>query len=118
LGTCTSARRRAAAQVRRHRAGPGDRPVEREEVRVGREPITDENADQELSRPELGEAEHEVVLHAEEPVTEKRVVPNERVRLGKETETDERQTRDTACGSRGREAGSTTAGPAPGDGRE
>lgn len=65
-------------------------PVRREEVRVEREPITDENRDAATSGPELSEAEHEVVLHEEEPVAEKRVVPKERVRLDKEAATEER----------------------------
>jgi uncharacterized protein (TIGR02271 family) len=64
-------------------------PVSREEVRLEREPITDENIDEAMSGPEISEAEHEVVLHEEEPVVEKRAVPKERVRLGKETVTDE-----------------------------
>jgi|SRR5579884_390588 len=66
-------------------------PVSREEVRLEREPITDENVDQALSGPEISEAEHEVVLHEEEPVVEKRTVPKERVRLEKDTVTDERE---------------------------
>jgi uncharacterized protein (TIGR02271 family) len=64
-------------------------PVSREEVRLEREPITDENVDQATTGPEISEAEHEVVLHEEEPVVEKRAVPKERVRLGKERVTDE-----------------------------
>jgi uncharacterized protein (TIGR02271 family) len=66
-------------------------PVRREEVRVEREPITDANVDQALDGPEISEEEHEVVLHEEEPVVEKRAVPKERVRMGKETRTDEAQ---------------------------
>ena len=66
-------------------------PVRREEVRVEREPITDGNVDQALDGPEISEEEHEVVLHEEEPVVEKRTVPKERVRLDKETVTDEAQ---------------------------
>lgn len=64
-------------------------PVTREEVRLEREPITDENLDEATSGPEIAEAEHEVVLHEEEPVVEKRTVPKERVRLGKETVTED-----------------------------
>ncbi|HWE55583.1 MAG TPA: PRC and DUF2382 domain-containing protein [Acidimicrobiales bacterium] len=59
-------------------------PVAREEVRVEREPITDANMDEALSGPEIAEAEHEVVLHEEQPVVEKRTVPKERVRLAKD----------------------------------
>lgn len=66
-------------------------PVQREEVRLEREPVTDENLDQALEGPEISEEEHEIVLHEEEPVVEKRVVPKERVRLGTETVSDERE---------------------------
>ena len=65
--------------------------VEREEVRVEREPITDANVDAAMAGPEISEEEHEVVLHEEEPVIQKRVVPKERVRLGKETVTEQEQ---------------------------
>jgi uncharacterized protein (TIGR02271 family) len=64
-------------------------PVRREEVRIEREPITSENVDQAVSGPEISEEEHEVVLHEEQPVVEKRTVPKERVRLDKETVVDE-----------------------------
>jgi uncharacterized protein (TIGR02271 family) len=70
-------------------------PVRREEVRVEREPITDANVDDAMSGPEISEEEHEVVLHQEEPVAEKRTVPKERVRLDKDTHTEERQVSDT-----------------------
>ena len=66
-------------------------PVQREEVRVEREPITDGNIDEALAGPEISEEEHEVVLHEEEPVVQKRAVPKERVRLAKDTVTDEAQ---------------------------
>lgn len=66
-------------------------PVQREEVRVEREPITDENVDAATSGPEITESEHEVTLHEEEPVIEKRTVPKERVRLEKDTVTDEHE---------------------------
>ena len=59
-------------------------PVQREEVRIEREPITDANVDEATSGADISEEEHEVVLHAEEPVVEKRVVPQERVRLDKD----------------------------------
>jgi uncharacterized protein (TIGR02271 family) len=64
-------------------------PVQRERVRVEREPITDANLDAATSGPEISEAEHEVVLREEEPVVEKRVVPRERMRLDKDTVTDQ-----------------------------
>lgn len=66
-------------------------PVQREEVRVEREPISDANIEQAMDGPELSEEEHEVVLHEEQPVVEKRTVPKERVALRKDTVTDERQ---------------------------
>jgi len=69
-------------------------PVQREEVRVEREPITDANVDQALDGPAISEEEHEVVLHEEEPVVEKRAVPKERVRMDKDTVTDERTVGD------------------------
>ena len=65
-------------------------PVQREEVRIEREPITDGNVDQALDGPAISEEEHEVTLHAETPVVEKQVVAKERVRLDKETVTEER----------------------------
>ncbi len=66
-------------------------PVQREEVRVEREPITEGNVEQATDGPPISEEEHEVVLHEEVPVVEKRVVPKERVRLDKETVTEERE---------------------------
>jgi uncharacterized protein (TIGR02271 family) len=59
-------------------------PVRHEEVRIEREPITDGRAG-----GEIGEAEQDVVLHAEKPVVRKETVPVERVRLRTETVTDE-----------------------------
>jgi uncharacterized protein (TIGR02271 family) len=66
-------------------------PVQREEVRVEREPITDANLDAATSGPAISEEEHEVTLREEEVVVDKRAVPRERVRLDTETVTDERQ---------------------------
>ncbi len=59
-------------------------PVSHEEVRLEREPITD-------GRPggKLGDAEQEVHLHAEHPVVDKETVPVERVRLTKDTVTEQ-----------------------------
>ena len=71
-------------------------PVQREEVRIEREPVTDANAGAALDGPAISEEEHEVVLHQEEPVVEKQAVPKERVRLDKETITDEREVSETA----------------------
>jgi uncharacterized protein (TIGR02271 family) len=66
-------------------------PVQREEVRVEREPITEDNVEAATSGPDITESEHEVTLHQEEPVVEKRIVPKERVRLEKDTVTDEQE---------------------------
>ena len=64
-------------------------PVSHEEVRVEREPITDANVGNALDGPAISEEEHEVTLHAERPVVEKEAVPVERIRLDKETVTDQ-----------------------------
>ncbi|WP_461187610.1 DUF2382 domain-containing protein [Arthrobacter sp. Z4-13] len=64
-------------------------PVQREEVRIEREPITDANIGDALDGPAISEEEHEVILHQERPVVEKEAVPVERVRLDKETVTNE-----------------------------
>jgi uncharacterized protein (TIGR02271 family) len=64
-------------------------PVQREEVRLEREPITDANIGNAMDGPAISEEEHEVILHEERPVVEKETVPVERVRLDKETVTDE-----------------------------
>jgi uncharacterized protein (TIGR02271 family) len=64
-------------------------PVQREEVRLEREPVTHANADRAYAGPDITESEHEVTLHAERPVVDKETVPVERVRLGKETVTEE-----------------------------
>jgi uncharacterized protein (TIGR02271 family) len=69
-------------------------PLQREELRVEREPITDANVDQALDGPEISEEEHEIVLHEEQPVVEKRTVPKERVRIDKDTVTDEHRVSD------------------------
>ncbi len=64
-------------------------PVQHEEVRLEREPITDANRDEALSGAELTEAEHEVVLTEERVVVNKETVPVEQVRLAKETVTEQ-----------------------------
>jgi uncharacterized protein (TIGR02271 family) len=69
-------------------------PVQREELRVEREPITDADRDAALDGPAISEQEHEVVLHEEKPVVSKQVVPKERVRLEKDTHTDDETVSD------------------------
>jgi uncharacterized protein (TIGR02271 family) len=90
----TETRQRGRARLRKYVTTETQQvtvPVQREEVRVEREPITDANLDAATSGPELTESEHEVVLHEERPVVDKEVVPRERVRLDTETVTEERQ---------------------------
>jgi uncharacterized protein (TIGR02271 family) len=93
----TTQRERGRARLRKYVTTEQQQvtvPVQREEVRVEREPITDANLDAATSGPAISEEEHEVVLREEEPVVEKRAVPKERVRLDTETVTEERQVAD------------------------
>jgi uncharacterized protein (TIGR02271 family) len=69
-------------------------PVTREEVRVEREPITDGNMGAAMDGPAISEEEHEVVLTEERPVVEKEAVPVERIRLDKETVTEQQTVSD------------------------
>jgi uncharacterized protein (TIGR02271 family) len=90
----TTSRERGRVRLRKYVTTEHEQvtvPVQREEVRVEREPITDANLDAATSGPAISEEEHEVVLREEEPVVEKRVVPRERVRLDKETMTQQEQ---------------------------
>ncbi len=64
-------------------------PVTREKVTLEREPITDANVGAAMDGPSISEEEHEVVLHEEKPVVQKEAVPVERVRLGKDTVTEQ-----------------------------
>ena len=70
-------------------------PVRREEIRIEREPITDANLGDATSGPAISEEEHEVTLHEEEVVTQKRAVPKERIRLEKDVETEQREVSET-----------------------
>ncbi|HEV2929360.1 MAG TPA: YsnF/AvaK domain-containing protein [Propionibacteriaceae bacterium] len=90
----TETRERGRARLRKYVTTETQQvtvPVQREEVRVEREPITDANLDAATSGPAISEEEHEVTLREEEVVVDKRAVPKERVRLDKDTVTDERQ---------------------------
>jgi uncharacterized protein (TIGR02271 family) len=94
LSVGTETRERGRARLRKHVTTEQQTvtvPVQREEVRVEREPISDANLDAATSGPAISEEEHEVTLREEEPVVEKRAVPKERVRLDKDTVTEERQ---------------------------
>jgi|SRR5215213_5832227 len=64
-------------------------PVEHEEVRIEREPITDANRGAALSGPDITESAHEVVLNEDQVEVSKRTVPKERVRLDTETVTEQ-----------------------------
>jgi uncharacterized protein (TIGR02271 family) len=66
-------------------------PVAHEEVHVEREPITDANRDQAMQGAEITEGEHEMVLNAEEVEVTKKAVPQERVKLSKETVTEDQE---------------------------
>ena len=103
-------------------------PVEREEIRVEREPITDANVGDALSGPALSEEEHEVVLHEERAVVQKDVVPKERVRLDKDVTTEEQRVSeevrkeqievdgaDAGVGTTGRTGTTGTTGTTGGD---
>jgi uncharacterized protein (TIGR02271 family) len=69
-------------------------PLRREEVRVVREPVHDAPANpQTTSRSDQAQGPS-VVLHEEQPVIDKRIVPKERVRLAKETVTEQREVAD------------------------
>jgi uncharacterized protein (TIGR02271 family) len=90
----TQTRERGRARLRKYVVTENQQvtvPVSREEVRVEREPITDANLEDATSGPAISEEEHEVTLHEETPVVDKRAVPKERVRLDTETVTEERQ---------------------------
>lgn len=69
-------------------------PVSREEVRIEREPITDENEGSTMDGPAISEEEHEVVLTAERPVVAKEAIPVERVRMDTETVTEQQTISD------------------------
>jgi uncharacterized protein (TIGR02271 family) len=90
----TTQRERGRARLRKYVTTEQQQvtvPVQREEVRVEREPITDANLDAATSGPAISEEEHEVTLREEEVVVDKRAVPKERVRLDKDMVTEERQ---------------------------
>jgi uncharacterized protein (TIGR02271 family) len=66
-------------------------PVRKEKAVLEHEPITEGNVGAAMDGPAISDEEHEVVLSEEEVVVEKKAVPKERVRLGKETVTSEEQ---------------------------
>lgn len=66
-------------------------PVSHEEVRVEREPISDKDRAGAMSGrgAKLEESDQEITLHAERPVVNTETVAVERVRVGKETVTED-----------------------------
>jgi uncharacterized protein (TIGR02271 family) len=64
-------------------------PVTKERAVIETEPITGGNIDNATDGPAISEEEHEVVLHEEQAVASKTAEPVERVRLGKETVTEQ-----------------------------
>jgi uncharacterized protein (TIGR02271 family) len=65
-------------------------PVSHEEVRVEREPIAESERGKVRTSGKLGDAEEEIVLHEERPVVQTEAVPVERIRVGKETVTEDK----------------------------
>ena len=72
-------------------------PVEREQVRIEREPITEANMGKAMDGPALSEEEHEVTLTEEQVVVDKEVVPKERIRLDKDVVVEEQQVNETVA---------------------
>ena len=64
-------------------------PVRKEKAVVEREPITDANASDAASGPDISEEEHEITLSEERVEVSKTTEPVERVRLGSEEFVDE-----------------------------
>lgn len=66
-------------------------PVEREEVRLVREPITEADMGKAMDGPAISEEEHELVLTEERVVVSTETVPVERIRMESETVTENQQ---------------------------
>jgi uncharacterized protein (TIGR02271 family) len=90
----TQARERGRVRLRKYVTTEQEQvtvPVQREKVRLEQEPGSDADVDAATGGPKTPDSGQAVVLHEEQPVVEKRVVPKERVRLDKETVTDQQQ---------------------------
>ena len=88
----TETREAGRARLRKHVVTEHQQvtvPVTHEEVTLEREPVTEANRGEAYDGPAISEEEHEVTLHAERPVVDTEAVAVERVRLGKETVTDQ-----------------------------
>jgi uncharacterized protein (TIGR02271 family) len=66
-------------------------PVQHEEVRISREPVTDANMGRAMDGPAISEEEHEITLTRDEPVASVEAHPVERVRLDKESVTEQQE---------------------------
>lgn len=64
-------------------------PLSHEEVRLQREPIGADEAAAGMGDTDLSESDREIVLNEEQLVVNKRIVPKERVRMSKETVTED-----------------------------
>ena len=87
----TESREAGRARLRKHVVTEQQQvtvPVSREEVTLERETITDANRGDAYDGPAISEEEHEVTLHAERPVVSTEAVAVERVKVGKETVTE------------------------------
>jgi len=94
LSIGTRQREAGSARLRKHIVSDSVSetvPVQREEIRVEREAITDANVGDATSGGDLTEEEHEVTLMEEEAAVDKRVVPKERVRMDKDTVSEDVQ---------------------------
>ncbi len=69
--------------------------ITREKVRLETEPITDANRGDALDGPEIAEGVYEVTLSEERPIVTKETVPVERVRLTKETVSEQQNVSET-----------------------
>ena len=69
-------------------------PVRKEKAVLETEPVTDANRGDALDGPDISEEEHEVTLNEERVEVSKTAEPVERVRLGKETVTEEETVSD------------------------
>ena len=88
----TETREAGRARLRKHVTTEHQQvsvPVSHEQVTVEREPITEANRGAAFDGPAISEEEHEVTLRSERPVVDTEAVPVERVRLGKETVTEQ-----------------------------
>jgi uncharacterized protein (TIGR02271 family) len=88
----TETREAGRARLRKHVVTEHQQvtvPVQHEEITLEREPVTEANRGAAYDGPAISEEEHEVMVHAQRPVVHTEAVAVERVRLGKETVTEQ-----------------------------